>query len=345
MMAPSSHSSSGFQKSGHEETTKYQSTKPTKDFPVGVLVFLVVFVTSVSRTSWHLRLAKCAEDRVGGLRADRRDQLFAGGAPHAGEAAERGEQRLAPARADAGDRRRAPSADRASSRDWRWNVIAKRCASSRIRWISSSAGLSVASAIGSDVIAREEQLFLLRDADGDQVRQPERLERVVRRRELSLAAVDQDQIGKRPAVLEDLAIPPQHDFVHRGEVVEDAGIEVRGSGSVRFGPSAATSSLASSDPELPVLGPLHPAVFADHHRRDGLAALDRGDVEALDASRNRRQVQDGAQCFERVVVGGDGLVEARLVGDLRVARGQIQQPALFAALAARRSGRGARRDR
>ena len=91
-------------------------------------------------------------------------------------------------------------------------------------------------------------------------------------------------------------------------------------------------ALAASDPELPVLRPLHPAVFADHHRRDGLAALDRRDVEALDAARNRRQAQDDAQRFERVVVGGDGLVEARLVGDLRVARGEIEQPALLAAL-------------
>ena len=40
--------------------------------------------------------------------------------------------------------------------------------------------------------------------------------------ELSLAAVDQDQIGKRSALLEQLAVAPQHDFVHRGEVVVDS---------------------------------------------------------------------------------------------------------------------------
>ena len=68
-------------------------------------------------------------------------------------------------------------------------------------------------------IAREEQLFLLRDADRDEVREPELLERRVRRRQLALAAVDQDQIGKRPALLEQLAVAAQHDFVHRREVV------------------------------------------------------------------------------------------------------------------------------
>ena len=77
---------------------------------------------------------------------------------------------------------------------------------------------------------------------------------------------------------------------------------------------------------------LHPPVFADDHRRDGLAALDRRDVEALDAARHGRQRQHGAQRFERVVVRGDVLVEARLVGDLGVARREVEQPALLAAL-------------
>ena len=69
------------------------------------------------------------------------------------------------------------------------------------------------------VLARVEQLFLLRDADRHQVRQAEFLERGVGRRQLALAAVDQHEIGKRPAVLEQLAIAPQHDLVHRREVV------------------------------------------------------------------------------------------------------------------------------
>src|SRR4051812_4867195 len=43
------------------------------------------------------------EHRVGRLRADDRDQILAGGAAHAGKAAEGHEERLALARADAGD--------------------------------------------------------------------------------------------------------------------------------------------------------------------------------------------------------------------------------------------------
>ena len=44
------------------------------------------------------------------------------------------------------------------------------------------------------------------------------------------------------------------------------------------------------------------------------------------------QPEDDAQRLERVVVGGDVLVEARLVGDLRVARREVEQAALLAAL-------------
>ena len=124
-------------------------------------------------------------------------------------------------------RRRAPTPGTSSSserrsrivRARRWNVTAKRCASSRIRWISSSAGSCVRQRDRILVLARVEQLLLLRDADGDEVREPELLERRIRRRQLSLAAVDQHQIRKRPAVLEQLAVAAQHDFVHRREVV------------------------------------------------------------------------------------------------------------------------------
>ena len=96
--------------------------------------------------------------------------------------------------------------------------------------------------------------------------------------------------------------------------------------------AARTPSTDAPDPELPVLRPLHPAVFADDHRRDGLAALDRRDVEALDPARHGGQREHGAQRLERVVVRGDVLVEARLVGDRGVARREVEQPALLAAL-------------
>ena len=151
------------------------------------------------------------QDGVGAFGADDGGQFLARRAADAGEAAERREQRLAPPRTDAGNR---SSSDRRSRivRAWRWKVTAKRCASSRMRWISSSAGLVGRERDRIVAIAREEQLFLLRDADRDEVRQPELLERGVGGRQLSLAAVDQDQIGKRPAALEQLAIAAQHDF-------------------------------------------------------------------------------------------------------------------------------------
>ena len=88
------------------------------------------------------------KDASARFRADQRGQLFARGPPHAGEAAERVSSCL---------RRRGPmpgtlsSSERRSRivRARRWKVTANRCASSRIRWISSSAGSCAASAIGS----------------------------------------------------------------------------------------------------------------------------------------------------------------------------------------------------
>src|SRR4029078_2504991 len=56
------------------------------------------------------------------------------------------------------------------------------------------------------VIAREDQFLLLGAPGGKEVGEPELLQRLVRRRELPLATVDQDQIGERAALLENLAI-------------------------------------------------------------------------------------------------------------------------------------------
>ena len=89
------------------------------------------------------------EHRVGGLGADDADELFAGRAAHAGDAAEGAS--AAPSAAAGRCPAIASSSDRRSrfARDWRWNVTANRCASSRMRWISSSAGLSRGSAMAS----------------------------------------------------------------------------------------------------------------------------------------------------------------------------------------------------
>ena len=79
------------------------------------------------------RLAKKARTASATFAPTDGRQLLARRAPHAGQAAERRQQRLAPPRHRRRAHRRAPSADRASSARWRWNVTAKRCASSRIR--------------------------------------------------------------------------------------------------------------------------------------------------------------------------------------------------------------------
>ena len=104
-------------------------------------------------------------------------------------------------------------------RDCRWNVTANRCASSRIRCSSRSAGDSRGSArpsarsrvkISSSCLARPTATSRSR---------PSSRKRRVGRGQLPLAAVDQDQIRKRPALLEHAPIAAQHDLVHGGEVV------------------------------------------------------------------------------------------------------------------------------
>ena len=75
-------------------------------------------------------------------------------------------------------------------------------------------------------IARVEQLLLLGNPDADEVCETELLERRVGRRELAFAAVDQDQVRKRSAFLQQLAVAAEDDFVHGGEVVRGLKIGV-----------------------------------------------------------------------------------------------------------------------
>ena len=94
--------------------------------------------------------------------------------------------------------------------------------------------------------------------------------------------VDEDEIGKRPALLEDLAVPALHHLVHGGEIVRH-----RRPGGVAPCPAG------TQDPVLPVLSRPHPPVFAHDHRRHGLAALNRGDIEALNAPRQGSEREGG----------------------------------------------------
>ncbi len=74
---------------------------------------------------------------------------------------------------------------------------------------------------GVQPIAGEEQFLFLGDPRRNQATEAQFLERGVRRRELALAAVDQNQVGERPAVFEQLAIAAEDHLVHCSKVVEE----------------------------------------------------------------------------------------------------------------------------
>src|SRR5437868_5486937 len=198
-------------------------------------------------SSKESRLSPAREKRkngIGRFRADNRGQLFTRRAPHAGDAPERRQQRLAPARADARHviELRPQIAHRARAAMERHREA--------MRFVADALNQQQRRIVGRErdrilAIARVEELFLLRDADGDQVREPELLERGVGRRQLSLAAVDDDEIRKRSAELEQLAISAVYDFVHRGEVVLDAGAGSQGLGAGCYRGKEHTSELQS----------------------------------------------------------------------------------------------------
>src|SRR6185436_4645003 len=167
------------------------------------------------------RLRPTREKRKDGIRhfrADNRRQLLARRAAHARQTAERRQQHLSPPDADAGHvielasqiahRARAPV-----ERDGEaMRLVADALHEQQRRVVRRQRHRLL-------VIAREEQLFLFRDADRHEIREPELLERRVRRRQLTLAAVYHDQIGEGTAMLEECSVPAQNDFLHRREVV------------------------------------------------------------------------------------------------------------------------------
>ncbi len=113
-----------------------------------------------------------SEHGIGGFRADH--------AVSSSRDARRTPARLPNATSSA-FRRRGPmpgtlsSSDRRSriDRALRWNVTANRCASSRICCTSRSAGSSFSNDDRLFAIARVDELFLLGDADRDEIREPE----------------------------------------------------------------------------------------------------------------------------------------------------------------------------
>src|SRR3954451_22820302 len=179
-------------------------------------------------------------------------------------------------------------------------------------------------------LAREEHLLdPLGERDDDDPAGAEVLQRLDARAELALAAVYHDQVrqrGERRVVLlvvlgdVELALPlpvaAAEDLGHRREVV----------GHAVFG---------AADAEAPVIRLLRRAALEDDHRRDGVRAHERRDVEALDAQRDRVEAERVLEAVEGL---GPGLppalgLELLLVElEARVALGEVEDAPLVAAL-------------
>ena len=142
-----------------------------------------------------------------------------------------------------------------------------------------------------------------------------------RRRQLSLAAVDHDEVRRRREAL----VPLLRPFGQPGETARD---------HLGHGREVIHAGLAPHA-ELAVVGFPGDAVREDHHRADVLRAHGRRDVEALDPDRQRLQVQGFAELLQRLVPAQALLLRdgrLRLQHVPRVLRGQFLQPALLSAL-------------
>src|SRR5687768_6658693 len=135
------------------------------------------------------------EDGVRALAADDAFEVFAGGPPDPGDAAERDEQRLAPPRTDTTDLvHLGPQVALRSRSAVEGHGKAVRLVADPLdqeqRWTVHWQRDPV------DQVPGEDQLLFLRNPDRHQIRQPKLLERLVGRGQLPLAAIDQDQIGE-----------------------------------------------------------------------------------------------------------------------------------------------------
>src|SRR5262245_55490390 len=79
------------------------------------------------------------------------------------------------------------------------------------------------------------------------------------RRKLSFSTIDQHEVRQRPRLTQKSGISPAHNLVHRLEII---GL-----------------TLNRAHLEFAIVGFLHRAVLADHHRRNILRALNVGYIE------------------------------------------------------------------
>ena len=167
----------------------------------------------------------------------------------------------------------------------------------------------------------EDLLHPLRQRDHRHARQLVRLHRRQRRRELPLAAVDDDEVRRGREALVVLVLraraqpgeAARDDLGHRREVV---------------------LAVEAADRELAVVRLLRDPVLEHHHRADDLVPLDVRDVEALDPERQALEVERLAQLLERVDAAQLLLLrdeQLRVEGEPCVLGGQLGQPPLLAA--------------
>ena len=185
--------------------------------------------------------------------------------------------------------------------------MAKRCASSRARSRSWSAGRVAGQPERLGSAGQEDLLLALREPRVRDVGQPEVVEGSGGRAELAAPAVHQDQVGQFLALGEHPPVAPQHHLAHRGVVV---GL-----------------SLDGADAEPPVRRGKRLAALEDHHRGHHLAPAQVGDVERLDAAGLGGELEG---LLERPDAGGglpSGFPEVEVERQPRVAADQVHHPA------------------
>ena len=170
---------------------------------------------------------------------------------------------------------------------------------------------------------QEHLLDPLRERDHRHPRQVEGLHRGERGGELPLPAVHDDEVGRgreglvplvARAVVGEPSEPPRDDLRHRREVV---------------------LPVQAPDAELPVVRLLGHGVLEHDHGADRRLALDRRDVEALDADRQALQVERLPELLERLDSPEAGPLRLHRLGlerEARVLLGELLEPPLLTAL-------------
>jgi hypothetical protein len=193
----------------------------------------------------------------------------------------------------------------------------------------------------------EDLLDPFREPDHRDAALRERAQRPHARRELALAAVDDDQIGQRREALVALRVvrrevrlleeasgaAAEHLF-NRCEIVR-TGITARRLLRFASGGGGVPGTTITPDLEPAVVGLLRRSALEDDHRGDGVVGPEVRDVEALDPDRERLELQRVLQRGQGVHALLTAALGAQLVlgeGKARVALGKLPKLPLVTAL-------------